>query len=245
MILEHNIPQEQGQSSPAESTPGTERVRSVRRTIRRLQELQQQDPQESELLLVSVLQKSIASQPCTPRRPSVIHRTPPVTPTHHLSPQEPISTPIGSSAGSDSVFNSPIRVDQADLFSDVQSNTPKSSRETTDSSSTKTFSGERKRLLLDHTSSFISRNKMAELIADLDDIDHEAEFLLRNFPAAGLDEPSLIQDYEDALIELKTLTKNFSKATRALINAKDEVVDAVVHSWPSKLMQLEGNDNVY
>ena len=44
--------------------------------------------------------------------------------------------------------------------------------------------------------------KMAELMEELEDVEHEIEFNLRNFPASGLDEPALIEDYDVALNDL-------------------------------------------
>ena len=73
-----------------------ERSDSVRRTISSLLENLPQEPKESELLLVSCLQKSLTSQSTsstTPRRKSVIEKTPVSSPGHHLSPQEPAITP--------------------------------------------------------------------------------------------------------------------------------------------------------
>ena len=92
-----------------------ERTNSVRRTLRSLQRRLPQQPQEGELLLVSVLQRSISnteSTPlCSPLRPSVIVRTPSVSP-NPLSPQIPLGTPSRSYSPSDSgsVFGSPSAV---------------------------------------------------------------------------------------------------------------------------------------
>ena len=108
LTLEPRSPIKQGQGSPAESVE-SERGHSVQRTLSRLQDQLPQDPHETELLLVSVLQRTLSSHstPQTSRRPSVIKQTPPTTPQHSLAPQEPANTPARTLSEADSVFNSP------------------------------------------------------------------------------------------------------------------------------------------
>ena len=235
LALEPRTPLEKG--LPADRSR-TEKGLAVQRTISRLQE--SQDPEETEpLLVVKVLTRSLSSHltPETPRRPSVIRPTPPTSPSHRLSPYEPSITPPRSLAPeSDSVFSSPTGSSHLDLSSynliELQG-------------SSKADSGDSIYYNESITAAATLTRKMAELMEELEDVEHEIEFNLRNFPASGLDEPALIEDYDVALNDLKELSKRFSKGIRKLTSPSMGTDATVIESWKAKLTKIEGDLNLH
>ena len=235
--LEPNYNDEPDDHSPADC-PWTERGQSVHRTLRSLQEQLPEDPLESELLLVSVLQRTISSQltPGTPRRPSVIHQTPPVTPLNHLSPLVPATTPESVNSDLDSVFTPVIK-------------NPLEQSSEDDLSSAKTPTGESINLVVNSTaSSVFSRSTMAglaEITEQLDDIEDEAEFTFRNFPANKLDEECLIGDYEKFLDSLNSLARKYSRSVRKLTNLQEAGNPQMSDTWKNKMTKFEEDLNLY
>ena len=143
-----------------------ERSDSIRRTLQTLQNNLPQEPQESEQLLVRVLQRSLSSQSTpisTPIRKSVIERTPPHSPIHHLSPRDPLNTPSRRSTD-DSVFLYPT----AEIESLERRSTPlitinnASSGQLGTLSSKIVISGESNKSSLSSVAPFSVRNSAAE-----------------------------------------------------------------------------------
>ena len=230
----------------------TERGLSVNRTLRTLQEQLSQNPLESELLLVTSLRKTPSvSQltPRTPRRPSIIHQTPPVTPLNHLSPQEPSGTPEISYLDNNTVFTFPpiARPSSSRAVSVISAGSIERSSSDLNIHH-KSLSGEINFNSFSRSAvSLPLRSAMAdpsEVVAELDDAEHEAEFSFRNFPANGLDERGLVKDYEDSLSELKTIAKRFSKAVRTL-GSLNNLEPGLLETWKSKLAKFESDLNVY
>ena len=85
----------------------------------------------------------------------------------------------------------------------------------------------------------------SEILSVLDDLDHEARFTYRNFPATDLDELSLVEDYQDALVELKDIAKKFSKNVRAQTTYEDTLAEGLLQGWNDKLAKLESDLNIY
>ena len=230
----------------------TERGQSVNRTLRTLQEQLSQNPLESELLLVASLRKTPSvsqSTPRTPRRPSVIHQTPPVTPLNHLSPQEPSGTPEISHLDNNTVFAFPPIARPTGSRAVSVISTGSIERSSSDLIvHHKSLSGECNYNSFSRSAfSLPLRSAMAdpsEVVAELDDAEHEAEFSFRNFPANGLDEKGLVKDYEDSLSELKTIVKRFSKAVR-ILGSLNNLEPGLLETWKSKLTKFESDLNVY
>ena len=82
----------------------------------------------------------------------------------------------------------------------------------------------------------------ADILTNLDDLEHEIEYLYRNFPASGLDEISIAQDYEETLASLNNLAKKFSKEVRTL-SAHHGAEKAT--TWKEKLVKIESDLGLY
>ena len=83
-------------------------------------------------------------------------------------------------------------------------------------------------------------------LENLDDLEHEVEFLLRNNPANGLDELALVPDYEQSITELFNLVKQISKNVRQLGTKDDGTLGAgVLDGWKGKLLNFESQMNLY
>ena len=77
-------------------------------------------------------------------------------------------------------------------------------------------------------------------LENLDDLEHEVEFLLRNNPANGLDELALVPDYEQSITELFNLVKQISKNVRQHGTKEDATLGAgVLEGWKGKLLNFE------
>ena len=223
------------------------RIGSVRRTLRSLQRRLPQEPQEGELLLVSVLQRSISQSESTPlgspSRPSVIRRTPSTSPINSPGPKEPVPTPVRKvSEDNNSVFGSPSQCELNILTTPaININGIQLSSRTEaiyNSSISDSTTGERLDLFkLPVTASHFPRMTDQEtLLATLDDLEHELAYSYRNFPVSSLDHASLVQDYEDTLKLLNESVKSFSKHLRCLerIGGLETLDD-----WKTKLQKHE------
>ena len=250
-----------------------DRSESVRRTLSSIEDRLPQAPQESELLLVRALRRSLSSQSspaATPCRKSVIEKTPPISPNHWLSPREPARTPHRASgpsnfssgdnsidkltSGAALIYN---RGSKEDLVAAESSNHQATNQETViRSTSLKTtpsirLSGEYFVFpeVHDTADKPVNRNKMSDhpsILDELDDIEHEIEYLYRNFPASNLDEISIEQDYLDTLASLNELVKKFSKNLRSLTSRHADSVGAdVLNSWKEKLGKAESDLGMY
>ena len=162
-----------------------------------------QEPQEGELLLVSVLQRSISQSESTPlgspSRPSVIRRTPSTSPINSPGPKEPVPTPIRKvSEDNNSVFGSPSQCELNILTTPaININGIQLSSRTEaiyNSSISDSTTGERLDLFkLPVTASHFPRMTDQEtLLATLDDLEHELAYSYRNFPISSLDDASLV-----------------------------------------------------
>ena len=172
----------------------------------------------------------------------MIHQTPPVTPLNHLSPLVPATTPESVNSDLDSVFTSPLR--DCKLVArptPVIKNPLEQSSE--DLSSAKTPTGESINLIVNSTaSSVFSRSTMAglaEITEQLDDIEDEAEFTFRNFPANKLDEECLIGDYEKSLDSLNSLARKYSRSVRKLTNLQEAGNPPMSDTWKNKMTKFE------
>ena len=226
-------------SSEEADVDNVARTNSVRRTLSSIQRNLPQAPQKSEQLLVEKLQLSLAnwSPTITPRRKSVIERTPTDSPLHPLSPLEPTRSPDREAVFSLNLLSQSAVTRPVPVISFGGSSTPLSSPNLT--------SGENLKISFPFAGSDSARNKMSEedvILSRLDDLDHEIEYLYRNFPAASLDELSIVDDYVETLASLNDYVKKFSKDVRTL--SSQFGADRAL-TWKEKLSKNEADLGLY
>ena len=263
-----------------------ERSNSLRRTLDSLLIKLPQEPQKSEMLLVSLLHKSVVSHSTpssSPRRKSVIEKTPPASPIHHLSPEEPALTPKRTTNSNFVVPSlalnaSPVTAQEvcssnvisgerfgnnfpclAGLLSDrpassvdattIQGHTGQFNDVTAASENNPSGEHIKGSLNCDAVPIYSLGRKMytsEEILAQLEELEHDIAYAYRSFPSNGLDELSLKQDYEVTLSSLEVTVRTFSKAVNSLtIHHHAALGPDAVQTWKEKRSKMESDLGMY
>ena len=207
---------------------------------------------------MSVLQRSISnteSTPlCSPLRPSVIVRTPSVSP-NPLSPQIPLGTPSRSYSPSDSgsVFGSPSAVLEPCTLcrgtpcTNIQHSQLNNLVTNCNLGAEIKTTGEHLFIKELQDTAFTSSRETSTMsdkeaiLTSLDDLEHELAYTYRNFNVEGLDEVAIIGDYEDSLAVINELVKKFSKYVRDLGRSINDLNSSIIDEWKTKLAKHESD----
>ena len=97
--------------------------------------------------------------------------------------------------------------------------------------------------------SIFVRKEMAtqeEILEQLGDLEHDIAYAYRNFPSNALDELSLGQDYEAALVSLDATVRSYSKAVNSLTIRFGASIDPdSIQAWKEKLTKMESDLSMY
>ena len=81
-----------------------------------------------------------------------------------------------------------------------------------------------------------------ELATQVENLEAEAEYNLRNYPDNELNEIALVEDYEESLSEMKRICMGISKVLKKLTS---QLEPTALEGWLAKQKKLEKDANLH